>query len=208
MRRAWFVMLALVGCRQVFGIDEPLPTGGGGNSTDAQRFTDGHAIFFDSGPTMSGLAMYVEDGATLWTNDQSPDAAWQQTNNALGKPDTWGGADLTVGELAFDGVIDGQHPFSLWMEGEILVSQQTEQIQIVAADYAFFDVATFPGAYQRVVSSRNGMMQSKSFNVALPGWYSVRIGWATTPATAELHIVQGGGNGPQLSLFDATTLRH
>lgn len=205
--RRWFVMLALVGCRQVFGIDEPLPIGGGGAGIDAPH-SDGHAISFDSGATMPGLAMYVEDGATLWTNDQSPDAAWQQTDDTLGKPDTWGGADLTVGELAFDGVIDGQHPFSLWMEGEILVSQQTEQIQIVAADYAFFDVATFPGAYQRVVSSRNGMMQNRSFNVALPGWYPVRIGWATTPMTAELHVVQGAGNGPQLSLFDSTNLRH
>ncbi|MEP6859257.1 MAG: hypothetical protein ABJE66_01470 [Deltaproteobacteria bacterium] len=68
MRRAsiWIAgLIALAGCRQVFGIDEPLPDFG--LITDAR--TDGHGRFVD-GPAalMPGLAMHVENGVALWTN--------------------------------------------------------------------------------------------------------------------------------------------
>src|ERR1700733_11132999 len=120
MRRAsiWIAgLLALTGCRQVFGIDEPLATGGNGGA-DAAR-SDGHAIGFDAQAMfMPGLAMYVENGATLWMNDQPPDIAWQATDTTLAKASVWTGSDLNLGELVFGGLIDGQHPFSVWMEGQ------------------------------------------------------------------------------------------
>jgi len=117
MRRAWFVIVALAGCRQVFGIDEPLP-GGGNPGIDAAR-SDGRGILFDGAMQMPGLAMYVQDGASLWVNDQPPDLAWQQTNNMLAKASVWTGADPMLGDLLIEGLIDGQHPFSVWMEGQI-----------------------------------------------------------------------------------------
>src|SRR3569832_1229248 len=114
MRRVWFVILALAGCRQVFGIDEPLP-GGGNPGGDAAR-SDGRAILFDGAMQMPGLAMYVQDGASLWVNDEPPDLAWQQTNNKHTKTSKRTNAKPKQGELLIEGLIDGQHPFSVWME--------------------------------------------------------------------------------------------
>lgn len=208
MRRAWLVTLALAGCRQVFGIDEPLPSGGG-QSADA-RNADGHGISFDSAPSSPGLAMYVEDGASLWTNDQPPDIAWQQTNNALAKPSVWTGVDPTLGDLVFGGLIDGQRSFSVWMEGQVLVPQGMEQVQLTAADYAFVDLETVPytGQFQHVVTGRNGNPQTKTLSTPLPGWLRVRIGWTTTPTTATFDLVHADGNMSGLMLFTAANLRH
>jgi len=208
MRRAWFVILALAGCRQVFGIDEPLP-GGGNSGIDAAR-SDGRGILFDGAIQMPGLAMYVQDGASLWTNDEPPDLAWQQTNNMLAKASVWTGADPMLGDLLIEGLIDGQHPFSVWMEGQISIPDGMEQLRLTATDYAFVDIETVPftGQFQHAVTCRNGNAQSKSISVPLPGWLRVRIGWSTTPNTATFDLVHGDGNMPGLTLFTATDLRH
>lgn len=208
MRRAWLVILALAGCRQVFGIDEPLP-GGGNAGLDAPR-SDGRGILFDGAVQMPGLAMYVQDGASLWMNDEPPDVAWAQTDNALAKESVWTGEDPTLGELVLGGLIDGQKPFSVWMEGQVLVPQGMEQVQLAAADYAFVDVETVPftGQFQHVVTCRNGNPQTKSFSAPLPGWLRVRIGWSATAQTAELSVKHADGSNPSLKPFTATDLRH
>lgn len=211
MRRVWLVLaLAMTptGCRQVFGIDEPLP-GGGNPGIDAAR-SDGRAMLYDGAPQMPGLAMYVEDGASLWVNDEPPDVAWQQTNDALARAIVWTGEDLTLVALVNDGVIGGQKPFSVWMEGEVLIPQGMEQLQLAAADYAFVDIETVPftGQFQHAVTCRNGNAQTKTFSAPLPGWLRVRIGWSATPQTAKYSVLHADGNNPGLAAFDATNLRH
>jgi hypothetical protein len=211
MQRAWLMTLALVapiGCRQVFGIDEPLP-GGGAANIDA-RTGDARA-FADGGGYMPGLAMYVEDGATLWTNDEPPDIAWQATDVTAAKSTTWTGMELTIVELSLGGFIDAQHPFSVWMEGQVNLPAGTQQFQLVAADYAFVDLETVPltGQFQQVLSSRNGMTQNRGVGISLPGWYRVRIGLSATPNTAELDLMHGiMQNGMGLAPFTSANLRH
>src|SRR3569832_1854343 len=116
MRRVWFVILALAGCRQVFGIDEPLP-GGGNPGGDAAR-SDGRAILFDGAMQMPGLAMYVQDGASLWVNAEPPDLAWQQTINLLAKASVWTGAEPMLGVLLIEGRGGGRRPGGGGGEGE------------------------------------------------------------------------------------------
>ena len=207
MRRLWLVIL-LVGCRQVFGIDEPFL--GNGGLPDAR--TDGHAVGND-GPAVpvAGLAMYVEGGVALWMNDQPPDVAWAQTNPALAKTDVWTGQGPSFEQLVFNGELDPQQQaFSVWMEGQINLAQGQQTIQMTASDYAFFDVELAPngGAFQEVVSSRNDMMQMRSFSVQAAGWYRVRIGWASATTTADFSVLHSGGNMPSTVAFDVTNLRH
>ena len=206
MRWLWLV-IGLAGCRQVFGIDEPL-SGGSGLAVDARA--DGHgSIDGPSAPT-TGLAMYVENGVTLWTNDQPPDVAWAQTNPALAMKDVWTGMGPDITTLVFSGEVDPSHPFSLWMEGQVNLPQGQQQLQMTATDFAFCDVETQPnsGTFQEVVSSRNGMMQMRGFTAQTAAWYRVRIGWAATPTTADFQLLHSGQNDPTLVAFDMTNLRH
>lgn len=211
MRRAslWIAgLIALAGCRQVFGIDEPL-AGGSGLVADAR--SDGHAGFVDGpGVQIPGLAMYVENGVALWTNDQPPDVAWALTDPAAAKAEVWTGQGPSLGDLVFGGDIDGQHSFSVWMEGQVYAPQGQQQLQITAADYAFFDVELAPdsGSYQEIVSARNDMMQMRSINVPIAGWYRVRVGWASAPASADFSVLHEGTTDPSIVPFNTTNLRH
>jgi hypothetical protein len=192
----------------VFGIDEPLP-GGSGQVTDAR--IDGHDAVVDGPATlMPGLLMHVESGVALWTNDQPPEVAWAQTNDAVAKADVWTGAGPDVANLVFSGEIDTQNPFSVWMEGQVYAPQGTQQLQIKAADYAFFDVELVPnsGSFQQIVSARNDNLQMRSIAVPAAGWYRVRVGWASSPATADFSVLHEGPPDPSFVAFTTTSLRH
>ena len=207
MRWLWLV-IALAGCRQVLGFDEPLPSGGGG-VVDAR--TDGRAGFVD-GPSapIAGLAMYVENGVALWTNDQPPDIAWAQTNPALAMKDLWTGDGPDVTTLVFSGEIDPSQPFSIWMEGQVNLPQGQQQVQMTAADYGFFDLELVPnsGQFQQVVSSRGSMMQMRGISVQAAGWYRVRVGWASQPASGSFQVLHQDQNDPSIAAFNVTNLRH
>jgi hypothetical protein len=204
MRWLWLV-IALAGCRQVFGIDEPLP--GGGVATDARVDSRSN----DAPPAlMTGLAMYVESGVALWTNDQPPDVAWAQTNPALATKQVWTGDGPDVATLVFSGAIDPQTPFTVWMEGQVNLPQGQQQVQMSAADYGFFDLELTPnsGQFQQVVSSRNAMTQMKGISVQAAGWYRVRVGWASQPASASFKVLHQDLNDPSVVAFNVTDLRH
>jgi hypothetical protein len=122
----------------------------------------------------------------------------------------WTGDGPDLGTLVFSGDIDGQHSFSVWMEGQVNVPAGTQMLQVKAADYAFFDVELVPnsGSFQQVVSARNDMVQMRSISVPQAGWYRVRVGWASSPASADFEVLHEGSTDPSLVPFTATNLRH
>jgi hypothetical protein len=207
MRRALQIagLIALAGCRQVFGISEPDPVADAPRVFDARP--DGPSAFIDGSMFASGLAMHVLPGMALWSSDQSPDAAWSKTS-VPAAAGVWNGTGPSEFELALDGVDTGK-PFSVWMEGQAYAAGGSETLELTANDYAFFDAESLPntGVYMHVATSSHGTGTPASGNVPA-GWYRVRIGWSSSNSMASLQVLHGTSQDPNVVPYSSTNLRH
>lgn len=100
---------------------------------------------------------------------------------------------MTVGLPAL-GIAHADHPFSLWLEGELLLTPGNHVLGALADGVAFIDMAS-PGDsdFARVTTARSGMVVEGTFAATASdaAWYPIRIGYANAPGpNATLTIYQ------------------
>lgn len=155
----------VAGCREIYGLDDPVdasPIGGQGV-----------------------LLVHALNGVSLFDPGQTDGNAWarSQTTGSLRDSEIgqWDGSGPSVKQLNGLG-IDEHGEFSLWFEGSLAPYDTMMTFELVASSYAFVDLSFDQGqTWEREVESVDKAADTKT--IAFPvkdQFYPVRIGWSNT----------------------------
>jgi len=190
MMRGLVVLVALAGCREIYGLDDPelVPL-------------DAFVV------TSPGLHEHILPDTAFWTMHDTPEGSWAATATTVGLSATntvWTGQGPSVVELETAHVNVGVQ-FSVWFDGQIYATTDLD-LSLIADDFAFVDLSTDGTTYTRLLESDN-----KAVTRTLAGfderWYSIRIGWSQTGGAESFLFQQKAPDATQYAAWDISKLR-
>ncbi len=162
MTRWVVVLVALASCRQVFGIDDPVPP------------EDAHAN------VMAGLLMHGLRQQVLWVGGDDVSTAWGKITDTFEFQATKGVWLGDAPQLASVNITDVTMGFSVWFEGEVLIDDHAITFALTADDYAFVDFARDGSHFSRLTDSTAGHNSFQQLtNLNANTWYPIRAGWSS-----------------------------